>query len=106
MDVIETLRQEVQEGRLGPERLVELMASLQRQLQATHQQLQETQQQLEAARRRIEELEKQLGGPPPTAKLDQPFSMRAEEQRQQARGKKPKKTKHKGRRGRFRTIDK
>jgi hypothetical protein len=106
MDVIESLRQEVQEGRIGPERLVELMASLQRQLQATHQQLQETQQQLEAARQRIEELEKKLGSPPPTAKLAQPFSMRAEEQRQQARGKKPKKAKHKGRRGRFRTKDK
>ena len=106
MDVIETLRQEVQEGRIGPERLVELMASQQRQLQASHQQLQETQQQLSAARQRIEELEKKLGVPPPTAKLDQPFSMRAEEQRQQARGKKPKKAKRKGRRGRFRTKDK
>jgi len=105
MDVIETLRQEVQEGRIGPERLVDLLASQQRQLQTTHQQLQATQQQLEAARQRIEELEKKLGVPPPTAKLDQPFSMRAEEQRQQARGKKPK-GKRKGRRGRFRTRDK
>ena len=105
MDVIETLRQEVQEGRLGPERLVELMASLQRQLQATQQQLQETQQQLEAARQRIDEFEKKHGVPPPTAKVDQPFSMRAEERRQQARGKK-RKGKPKGRRGRLRTIDK
>ncbi len=105
MDVIETLRQEVREGRIGPERLVELLASLQRQLQSTHQQLQQTHQQLEAARQRIEELEKKHGVPPPTAKLDQPFSMRAEEQRQQARGKRPKK-KRKGRRGRLRTKDK
>jgi transposase len=106
MEVIETLRQEVQEGRIGPERLVELMASQQRQFQATHQQLQDTQQQLDAARQRIEELEKKLGVLPPTAKLNQAFSMRAEEQRQQARGKKPKKAKRKGRRGRFRTRDK
>jgi transposase len=106
MDVIETLRQEVQEGRIGPERLVELIASQQRQLHATQQQLQAIQQQLEAARQRIEELEKKLGVPPPTAKVNQAFSMRAEEQRQQARGKKAKKAKRKGRRGRLRTKDK
>ena len=106
MDVIETLRQEVQEGRIGPERLVELIASQQRQLHATQQQLQAIQQQLEAARQHIEELEKKLGVPPPTAKLNQAFSMRAEEQRQQARGKKAKKAKRKGRRGRRRSKDK
>jgi transposase len=106
MDVIETLRQEVQEGRIGPDRLVELIASQQRQLHATQQQLQAIQQQLEAARQRIEELEKKLGVAPPTAKLNQAFSMRAEEQRQQARGKKAKKAKRKGRRGRLRTKDK
>jgi transposase len=106
MDVIETLRQEVQEGRIGPERLVELIASQQRQLHATQQQLQAIQQQLETARQRIEELEKKLGVPPPTAKLNQAFSMRAEEQRQQARGRKAKKAKRKGRRGRLRTKDK
>jgi transposase len=106
MDLIETLRQEVQEGRIAPERLVEWMTALQRQFQVVQQQLQETQQQLAAARQRIEELEKQHGVPPPTAKLDQAFSMRAEEQRQQARGKKPKKAKRKGRRGRLRTLDK
>jgi transposase len=113
MDVIESLRQEVQEGRIGPERLVELMASLQRQLQATHQQLQATHQQLQAthqqlqaAQQRIEELEKKHGVPPPTAKLNQPFSMRAEEKREHARGQKPKKAKRKERRGRLRTKDK
>ena len=106
MDVTETLRQEVQEGRIGPERLVELIASLQRQLQASRQHLQAIQQQLEAARQRIEEVEKKLGVPPPTVKLNQPFSMRAEEQRQQARGKKSKKAKRKGRHGRFKTKDK
>jgi len=106
MDVTETLRQEVQEGRIGPERLVELIASLQRQLQASRQHLQAIQQQLEAVRQRIEEVEKKLGVPPPTVKLNQPFSMRAEEQRQQARGKKSKKAKRKGRHGRFKTKDK
>jgi len=99
MDVIETLRQEVREGRVEPERLVELIASQQRQLQAL-------QRELQAAKQRIEELEKQRGGSPPTAKLNEPFSMRAEEQRQLARGKKSKKAKTKRRHGRFRTKDK
>src|SRR5271154_3752704 len=91
MDAIETLKQDVQEGRIGVERLVDLVVSLQRQLQA--------------ANRRIEELEKKLGGSP-TPKLDEPFSMRAEEQRQEARGKKTRKEKRKGRRGRLKTKDK
>jgi hypothetical protein len=105
MDLVDTLRQEVQAGRVGVERLLDLLASQQRQLQATQQQLQATQQQLQAAQQRIDELEKKLGLPPPSAKLDQPYSMRAEEQRQQARGNKPKR-KHKGRLGRLRTKDK
>lgn len=98
MDAIETLRQEVQEGRISAERLVDLIASQQRQLQAF-------QQQLQAAKQRIDELEKYLGGPPLPAKLDEPFSLRSEEQRQQTRGKKQKQ-KRQGRRGRFRTKDK
>jgi transposase len=104
MDAIETLRQKVHEGRISVERLVDLLASQQRQLQATQQQLQATQQQLQSARERIEELEKKLGDPA-TAKLAEPFSMRSEEQRQEARGKKHKPTR-KGRRGRFKTKDK
>lgn len=106
------LRQEVQDGRIGVERLLELIALFHRQwqsalqqVQAMQQQLQGTQQQLEAAKHRIEELEKKLGIPPPSGKLDEPFSLRAEEQRQQARGKKPK-PKRKGRLGRLRTKDK
>ena len=60
-------------GGLGPKRLIDLIADLCRKL--------------EAAQKRIEELEKELGRRP-TAKLDEPFSMRAEEKRQEARGKK------------------
>ena len=45
------------------------------------------QRELQAAKQRIEELEKQLGGSA-TAKVDEPFSLRAEEKRQEARGKK------------------
>lgn len=91
MDAIEQLKEELRQGRIDSHRLVELMVSLQRQLQA--------------AKQRIAELEKQLGGSP-TAKIDEPFSMRAEEKRQEARGKTKRKAKRKGRRGRFTTADK
>ncbi len=98
MDAIETLKKDLQEGRIDAARLVELVASLQRQLQNALQQLQ-------AAQQRIAELEKQL--PNSTKpKVAEPFSMRAEEKRQEARGKKSPKGKRRGRRGRFKTQDK
>jgi len=107
MDAIETLRQEAQEGRITIDRLIDLLASQQRVLQTTQQQLQTAQQQLQSANGRIELLEKKLGGPSPTTKLAEPFSMRSEEKRQEARGKKPKhKGKRNGRRGRIKTQDK
>jgi transposase len=92
MDATETLKQDVREGRVTPDRLVDLIVAQQEQLQA--------------ANKRIEELEKQLGNRPPD-KLDASFSMRAEEQRQQARGNKPPTQKpKKQRRGRLKTADK
>ena len=86
MDVIETLKQDVQEGRIGAERLVDLVAMLQRRVQVTNQQLEAMVLELRAAKQRIEELEKKLGGS--TTKLDEAFSMREEEKRQEARGQK------------------
>lgn len=106
MDAIETLRQQVQEGRLTADRLVDLLASQQRLLETTQLQLQTAQQQLQAATDRIAVLEKKLAGLSPTTKLDEPFSLRSEERRQQARGQKPKKPKNHGRRGRRQTKDK
>ena len=91
MDAIDKLKQDVREGRIGAEVLIDLIADLCRKL--------------EAANKRIEELEKERGGRP-TAKLDEPFSTRAEEQRQEARGKKKRQRKPKGRRGRVSTDDK
>jgi len=88
---IETLKQDVREGRISAERLVDLVADLSRKR--------------EAANQRIEELEKQCAATP-TAKVDEPFSTRAEEKRQEARGKKRRKRKPKGRRGRVSTADK
>jgi transposase len=92
MDATEQLKQDVREGRIDVDHLIDVIVTLQRQL--------------ELARQRIEELEKKAGGSA-TAKVDEPFSMRSEEKRQQAR-RKNKKTKlsKKGRRGRLTSADK
>lgn len=102
MDAIEQLKQDVREGRIGVDRLIDVIVTQQRQLEAALQEL-------NSAQQRIAELEKRTGGPDPpaTAKVDEPFSMRAEEQRQQARHKKKKhKRSPKARRGRLTTADK
>jgi len=97
MDV-EHLKEDVRAGQISPDRLVELVVTLQRELQAARQEL-------DHARRQIEELERKLGNPP-TAKVSQPFSLRAEEQRQEARGKKQRKRKRRSRGGRITTAEK
>ena len=98
MEAIETLRQDVCEGRIGAERLIDLLEMALRRLEAANRRL-------DAANRRIEELEKTIGGGTP--KIEQPFSMREEEKRQEARGKKKKrKPNRKQRRGRLKTQDK
>jgi len=91
MDTLETLKQDAKEGRISAERLVDLVVDLCRKL--------------EAANQRIAELENQCGGSP-TVKVEEPFSTRAEERRQEARGKKRRPPKPKGRRGRVSTNDK
>jgi hypothetical protein len=97
MDAIEQLKQEVRDGRIDLERLIDVIVTQQRQLQA--------------AKQRIEELERKLGEPPssPTAKVDESFSMRAEEKRQQARhpnNNNKLKLSRQSRRGRLTTADK
>src|SRR5437879_1996109 len=102
MDAVEQLKRDVRQGRIGVERLIDVIVAQQRQLEAALREL-------KAAQQRIEELEKKAGGPnpPATSKVDQPFSVRAEEKRQRARHQK---NKHNfscnGRRGRLRTADK
>jgi len=91
MDAIAQLKDDLLAGRIAPDRLVELMVSALRDLQA--------------AKQRIAELEQQLAGSP-TAKVDEPFSLRAEEKRQERRGKKKRKARRHGRRGRVTTADK
>jgi transposase len=96
MNAIEQLRQDTRDGKVNLDRLIDVIVTLQRQL--------------EAAKQRIAELEKNQGGPssPAGAKVDEPFSMRAEEKRQQARQPKNNKLKlsRKSRRGRLTNADK
>ena len=95
---VEQFKDDVREGRIAAGRLVDLVVSLQRELQAAKHQL-------DQAKRRIEELEKKLGGSS-TVKIAEPFSVRAEERRQEARGKKRRTKKKNGRRGRITTAEK
>jgi len=97
MDV-EQLKEDVLAGRITVERIVDVIITSQRELQATKQKL-------DQATQRIAELEQQLGGSP-TQKVSEPFSVRAEEQRQRARGKKSRKRKRPLRRGRITTAEK
>jgi|SRR5579872_914805 len=94
MDAIDQLKEDLRQGLVDVDRLIAVIVSLQRQL--------------EAARQRIEELEKKLGGPaaPTPAKVDQPFSVRAEEKRQRDRNKNKLKLSRRGRRGRLTSADK
>ena len=97
MDV-EQLKEDVQGGRIDADRLIDLVVTSQSQLQ-------ETKQLLDQANQRIAELEQKLGGEA-TTKVDEPFSVREEEKRQEKRGKKRRQPKGSKRRGRITTADK
>ena len=88
---VDQFKNDCREGRIDVDRFVELVVTLQRELQA--------------AKYRIEELEQKLGAAL-TQKIDEPFSLRAEERRQVARGKKRWKRKWPLRCGRITTADK
>ena len=60
----------------------------------------------EALKREIAELKKQLAGSAATAKVSEPYSMRAEEKRQQTRGRGKRKESKKQRRGRIANEEK
>ena len=89
MDVGE-LKQDVLEGRIGVDRLIEIIGVLA--------------EKLEAAEQRIKELEARFGAP--SSKLKEPFSVEAEEKRQAARGKTKRKKTKPLRRGRISTAEK
>ena len=117
MDAIEQLKEDLRLGRISVDRLVDLLVSTQHKLQAAQQLIDEQAKRLDEQAKRIAELEKQLsgtGGSGGTAgsagsdaqKVDQPYSVAAEEKRQEARGKKKRKRKSKKRRGRVTTAEK
>ena len=97
MDV-EQLRQDVRSGRITVDRLIDLVVTLQRELHAAKQQL-------DQANGRIAELERQSGASP-SPKVSEPFSVEAEERRQEARGKKRRKRKRRFRGGRMTSGEK
>jgi hypothetical protein len=93
MDGIEQLRQAAREGRISVERLLDMIAALEKQLADAQQRNRELQQ-------RIEELETRLGAAA-APKLNEPFSVAAEEKRQQRQGKKKRQRRKPTRRGRI-----
>jgi transposase len=105
MDASDQLKQDVREGRIDVDRLVDLIVTLQQKLQAALKDLDASTKDLDAAHKRIAELEKQLGGTT-TAKVDKPFSLRAEEKRQEKGKEKKRKLSRTGRRGRLTSADK
>jgi hypothetical protein len=104
MDV-EQLKEDVRQGRIDPDRLVDLVVTLQRELQRAKQDVDQAKQRNDELERRIDELEKKQGGSG-TPKVTEPYSVLAEERRQEARGKKRRKRKRPARRGRVTTADK
>jgi transposase len=92
------LKEDVQSGKISVDRLIELMVTMQRELQAAKREL-------DAARRQIEDLKRQQGGAP-SSKISEPFSVEAEERRQEARGKKRRKRKRQLRSGRKTSAEK
>jgi hypothetical protein len=97
MEAIEALRQDVRAGRIGAERLLDLLEALMRRFEVVTQQL-------DAAQQWIAELERKINQTPP--KLDEAFSLRAEEKRQEERRQKKRAKKRKNKSGRVRTQDK
>jgi len=96
MDV-EQLRQDVAEGTVQLDRLVELIASQQKLIQ-------QLQQDNEKLKERNEKLQEQIKNP--TERLDESYSEKAEEKREEKRKGKKKKRKIPKRRGRLSTAEK
>jgi hypothetical protein len=97
MDV-EQFRDDVRCGRVDADRLVDLVVTLNERLQQANERLQQ-------ANERISELERKLAGRS-GQKFAEPFSLAAEEKRQQARGRQRRDRNRPLRRGRLRTADK
>jgi uncharacterized membrane-anchored protein YhcB (DUF1043 family) len=76
----EQFRDDISRAPSASDRAMGIFVRLERELQAAREELDETKQELDEARRRIAELEKRLGGSA-TAKVSEPFSVKAEASR-------------------------
>lgn len=106
MDEFDRLQEDLREGRIDPARLIRYLVALQHRLDEANQRLDEANRRLDEAKRQIDELQKKLAGSA-TVKLGEPYSMEAEEKRQEARGNKKRRKRNRGsRRGRLSTASK
>jgi transposase len=99
MDGFAGIKEDLLNGRIDAQRLIERLELLERQLHKAAERIVELE-------RRNAELEKQLGASGVTPKLAESYSMKAEEKRQQARGKKKRHRQRSKRRGRLTTTEK
>lgn len=100
---IEQLRDDVQQGRIDLNRLVDLIGMLQRQVLDLKEKLEQANKEVQAAQQRLAELEAQS----PTEKCDQSYSLDGEEKRKREANKPPSKRKKKRpRRGRRSNAEK
>lgn len=93
MDAFDAFQQDVRAGRIDPERLLQGLGD-------AYSQLRSATLRIEALEKENADLRKQLAGRTTTAKVAEPFSLHAEEKRQQQRGKSKRKPTKKQRRGR------
>ena len=105
MNASEKSKRDEPEDRISTDRLLDLIAELRGELETAKRELETAKLELKKAQGRIDELEKQIGAST-TARTVEPYSMKAEEKRQAARGKKKKKPETKGRLGRVSTAEK
>ena len=101
----EQLRQDVAEGTVEVDRLVDLIASQQKLIAQQQAELEALKKQLEALKKQLEALKQQIEKNP-TPRLDEAYSEKAEEERQAKAQGKPKPRKKPKRQGRITTADK
>lgn len=103
MDV-QQIRQDVAEGNVSPDRLVDLIASLLKLIETLQEQDAKHQEQIAKLQEQVAKLQAQIDSKNPTERLDEQYSEKAEEKRQ-AKGKKRKRPKPR-RKGRISTAEK
>jgi transposase len=101
----EQIKEDVRQGRITAERLVDLLATLLGQLDEARRGNRERDDRIDELQKAVDELQKKLGGAA-TAEVSEPYSVDAEERRQESRGRRKKKRRPPRRSGRFTTAEK